>query len=253
VHEVEQLFAAMPTVEPYPDGVVRVPARIPGVAFFPGGSGLWGARANAPLPPMPIGDVMVLGHDFHSESGFRQSLAQGTEVPDVPRNQYRIPPTWTNLRRLFEEAGLAMDRCFFTNAYMGLRRGEVTTGRFPGSLDKGFVDRCRRFLLRQLEAQQPSVILTLGTWVPSFLSALSPELAKWERVGSIRDLDAAGPLVHGAVFGTREPLRCTVAALTHPSLRGSNVGRRSYAGVRGHDAEMAMLREALDSSGVREG
>jgi hypothetical protein len=192
------------------------------------------------------------GHrEAQTEKSKRIAVAGGVGFGDVVVDPVAFDLVATEEAAPPGTAGL-MDRCFFTNAYMGLRRGEGTTGRFPGSLDKGFVDRCRRFLLRQLDAQQPWVILTLGTWVPSFLSALSPELAKWERVGSIRDLDAAGPLVHGAVFGTREPLRCTVAALTHPSLRGSNVGRRSYAGVRGHDAEMAMLRDALDSSGVRE-
>ena len=248
MHPVDELFAAMPMVEPYPDGVVAVPARIPGVAFFPGGSGLWGAAPGKPLPSMPTGGIMVLGHDFHSEKGFHASLAQGTEVSDVPRDNYRIPATWTNLRRLFTEADVPMERCFFTNAYMGLRKGDATTGRFPGSRDHGFVKRCRQFFLRQVEAQQPSVILTLGTWVPAFIAPLSDQLEGWKSVGSIRSLDKAGPIVRGVRFHDVNAPACTVAGLTHPSLRGSNVGRRRYGGLEGHAAELAMIREAVQTA-----
>ena len=79
MHPVDELFTAMRMVKPYPHGVIAAPDRIPGVAFFPGGAGLWGAAADAPLPPMPTGGVMVLGHDFHTKAGFLSALAQGTE------------------------------------------------------------------------------------------------------------------------------------------------------------------------------
>ena len=63
-------------VEPYPKGVVPVPERLPGTAFFPGAAGLWAFDPDAPLPPMPVGGVMVLGHDFYSEAGYRRFLAK---------------------------------------------------------------------------------------------------------------------------------------------------------------------------------
>jgi len=195
MHPVDQLIASMSMVEPYPAGVIRVPARIPGVAFFPGGAGLWDAKVGAPHPSMPVGGVMVVGHDFHSEAGFRASLEQGTEVPATQRSGYRSPPTWTGLRRLFEAARIPLEQCFFTNAYMGLREGKGTTGRFPGSRDAQYVDRCRQFFLRQLEAQRPSVILTLGRWVPPFLAPLSAQLADWEDSASLQSIDAAGSVV----------------------------------------------------------
>jgi len=249
MHPVDQLFAAMSTVKPYPAGVVPVPARIPGVAFFPGGAGLWGAKGGAPLPPMPVGGVMVVGQDFHSETAFTASLAQGTEVPDTPRDSYKIPPTWIGLRRLFKEAGIPLERCFFTNAFMGLRTGTGTTGRFPGSRDEGFVDRCQRFLHRQIDAQRPSVIVTLGLWVPRFIARLSPQLASWQAVASVKQLDAAGPVVHEVGFGNGALPPCTVVALTHPSLRDSNVRRRRYGGLEGHAAELRMLEEATRTAG----
>jgi len=252
-HPVDALFAALPEVEPYPSGVVSVRARIPGTAFFPGGAGLWGARSGEPLPLMPMGDVMVLGHDFHSEEGFARSLAQGTEVPTSPSDAAcRIPPTWQALLALLQAVELAAERCFFTNAYMVLRQGAGTTGRFPGSRDPGFVARCQRFFLRQLAAQRPRVILTLGTWVPSFLAPLAPTLSGWRTARSMAALDAAGPLVHDVAF-VPEVAPCTVAALTHPSLRGPNVGRRRYATLAGDDAERALIRAALAHAGLAPG
>jgi hypothetical protein len=150
----------MELVEPYPADVLRVPGCIGGTAFFPGGAGLW-KLAKEPIPDFPVYGVMVLGQDFHSEDGFWESFRQGTEVSVT-----RTVPTWQQLLPLLEEAAIPLKQCFFTNAYMGLRQGSTTTGPFPGARDAAFLERCRRFLLRQVEAQQPAMILALGKWVP---------------------------------------------------------------------------------------
>lgn len=249
-HPIEALFGALAEVAPYPAGVVPLPARIPGTAFFPGGAGLWAVQAGAPLPPMPLRGVMIVGHDFHSEVAFARSYAEGTEVPGSPSGSgYRVAPTWRSLLALLSEVGIAPEQCFFTNAYMGLRQGAGTTGRFPGSLDEPFVERCRRFFQRQVAAQRPRLVITLGVWVPPFVAPLAPELASWRAVRTIADLDALGPVQHEVLFG-RLGDRCSVVALTHPSLRGSNVGHRRYGNVVGHAAETAMLRESLARAGL---
>jgi hypothetical protein len=245
MHPIEVLFAVMPEVEPYLAGVVRVPARMPGTAFFPGGAGLWDIQPDRPLPPMPVGGVMVLGHDFHSEDAFARSFAQRTAVPATARSAHRRNPMWRNLLPLLSDVGLPTERCFFTNAYMGLRQGANNTGRFPGACDPGFVERCRCFLLRQLSTQRPSVVLTLGTWVPAFVGPLSPELCGWHDVQSLVEIDCAGSVIHGATFPGADTPACSVVALTHPSLRGSNVGRRRFGVHTGHAAEVAMIREAI--------
>ncbi len=223
--------------------MVGVRKRIPGTAFFPGGAGLWQAGLETPLPPMPIGGVMVLGQDFHSEEAFEASLAERTEVPERPSKHFRIPPTWIELRRLLAEAEIPLERCFFTNAFMGLRRGNKSVGRFPGALDDGYVDRCRQFLLRQLTMQRPSVVLTLGIWVPGFIAPLSPQLAGWRKPRTMRAIDDAGPIVRAVQFPGSTAGGCVVIALTHPSLRAANVGRRRFGDNAGHAAEIAMLRE----------
>ena len=195
---------------------------------------------------MPVGGVMVLGHDFHSEAGFWASHKQGSEVPALPTDGYRSPPTWTTLRALLKEASIAEERCFFTNAYMGLRKGGGTTGRFPGSRDPAFVKRCQSFLERQIAVQRPGAILTLGTWVPSFISELSPQLSGWRQAGSMTAIDDIGAVHHAVRFSGAPGLECSIAALTHPSLRGPNVRRRRHRHLTGHEAELAMLAEVRE-------
>jgi hypothetical protein len=253
LHPVEQLFADLPGVEPYPSGVVAPRGRIPGVAFFPGGSGLWGTQPDRPLPAMPIGGVMVLGHDFHSEAGFLASPDEGTEVPTTPTAKYRTPPTWINLRSLFAEVELPLEQCFFTNAYMGLRKDAKKTGRFVGSLDDAFVRRCQAFLIKQLTVQRPSIVLTLGAWVPRFIAPLSESLAHWTTARSMSALNAAAAVTHDVAFKGVASLSCTVVALTHPSLRGPNIHRRQFDGLSGHEAEVRMIREAMSSAGLKPG
>jgi hypothetical protein len=226
----EHLFTLLHEVEPYPPGVVAVPVQAKGRAFFPGGSGLWNPGAL-----MPVGGVMVLAHDFHSEDGYKQLLAM-PEQSCSGTNQ-----TWVALRALLHEAGIDPAECFFTNAYQGLRAGAVkSTGRFPGSRDPAYVHRCQQFLLRQLEAQQPRMILTLGAYVPAFLAPLAEKLRLWQNVTRLSAIDP--PVVRDVEFDGADAPSCSVVALTHTSMRGSNVHRRRYAGFVGHEAELAMIR-----------
>ena len=61
-HPIEYLVDGLQNISCYPGGLVRVPDRISGTAFFPGGYGLW-REDGGPLPLMPCGEVMVLGQD----------------------------------------------------------------------------------------------------------------------------------------------------------------------------------------------
>lgn len=189
VHPAEHLWARHAPPSGYPSGVIPVPEPIPGRAFFPGGYGLWGAAAGRALPEFPRGGVMVLGHDFHSESGYRESRTLGAERETMP--------TWRNLRALLEEVGIPLERCFFTNLFMGLRAGTATTGTFPGASDTAFVAHCRAFLLEQLHVQRPALLVTLGVHVPPVVGTLSLELAAWAQGRGLRHLDSAGPVRGG--------------------------------------------------------
>jgi hypothetical protein len=234
MHPVRKLMSKLSQVEPYPVGVRRIPATIAGTAFFPGGSGLWNPTKSRRWPPMPIGGVMILGHDFDSEESYYRSLQIGDETTG---------PTWRNLIALLDEVGIPLDVCFFTNAYMGMRAGGLSMGRFPGATDAEYVDRCRKFLMLQLQVQRPCMLLTLGKWVPRFISPLSDQLSHWSRAASFADIDTTGPVVLHCMFKDAK-LTTNVVTLTHTCLRHSNVGRRRFARKAGHAAEVAMLRKA---------
>jgi hypothetical protein len=237
MHPAEALWSQHHPTAGYPADVLPVPEPIRGLAFFPGGYGLWGTRPDRPLPAFPVGGIMVLGHDFHSEVGYAASHRLGGERLTLP--------TWRNLLLLFAAVGIAPERCFFTNLYVGLRRGAATTGRFPGADDPQFVAHCQAFLLEQLRHQRPALVLTLGVHVPPVLGALSPELAPWAAGRGLRHLDAVGPVRRGVTFPGVECVRTTAVALIHPSLRAASLRHRRYGAAIGADAELAMLRDGL--------
>ena len=243
-HPVDALFRQLQKVSPYPEGVVPVPKRIAETAFFPGGAGLWGTQANQPLPPMPIGQVMILGHDFDTEAGFHESLYAQSENLKCP--------TWRNLLWLLDQVGIPAETCFFTNLYMGLRAGHAkVTGRFPGSRYPRFVKQCRTFLTHQIKAQRPRLILTLGAHVPSAIAPLSPDLADWSGFQRFQDLDEGGhaliPRVH---FAKALNVQSTVVALTHPSLWHRCVMTRRYGNLAGKAAELTLLQNAMEMAGI---
>ncbi len=226
----------------YPQGVARVPRRIPGTAFFPGGSGLWREIPSDDLPPMPIEKVMVLGNYFDTEDGYQKSQEKGDEL---------YTPTWNHLLPLLESAGIQREECFFTNIYMGLSEGDSNTGPSPGAKNREFKRRCESFLSEQIAIPKPRLILTLGRFVPKFIASLSPALAPWKRCVSFAGLDDSGPLKQGVHFGDARQRTTVVVALVHPSQRNRNVWRRRYRERRGNDAELAMLEEAVDLAAVR--
>lgn len=237
MHPIEDLWARHHPPMGYPDGVLPIPEPIPGLAFFPGGFGLWGSESSQPLPPLPVGGVMVLGHDFHSEAGYHQSLQQGSERLTLP--------TWSNLLKLLTAANLSPEHCFFTNLYMGLRAGTATTEPFPGAVSPEFVAHCQTFFLEQLRIQWPSLVITLGVHVPPIIAALSPELAPWALSKGIKHLDTVGPVRSGVTFSGVLGFSTTVVALLHPSLRHASLRHRRYKEFQGAEAELQMLQDGL--------
>jgi len=212
-----------------------VPTRnaIAGTAFFPGGHGLWMEDGEA---HMPVGGVMVLGHDFHSESEYSKSLQRGKENLKAA--------TWRNLIHLLEAAGIAPRDCFFTNFYMGLREGLASTGVFPGATDPDFVNACQQFFLEQLRQQRPKVILVLGVHVPKQLAPLVAELQPWSAATTLKDFNAPGMAVVSSVRFARHAETVHVVMLAHPSQRLLSLRHRNYKGALGQEAELGMIGDA---------
>ena len=237
-HAINYLLALHDQFRSYPNGVIRISKRIPGTAFFPGGSGLWNTQPDEPLPPMPIGGVMVVGHNFDSEAGFERSFNRAGENLKGP--------TWRNLLAFLNQVEILPEWCFFTNAYVGLQSGDRAIGPFPGERDHEFVCWCQNFLLEQIKLMQPRLILSLGAYVPSILAALSSELRRvWSGVRQLTILDKQeAALVYPSTFvGVLRPI--AVVALTHPAYRHVNVKCRQYRNLKGEAAEQALVKDAL--------
>jgi hypothetical protein len=164
---VDRLFTKMDKLIPaalYPDHVLQIPRRINGTAFFPGGSGLYLEERDQSTVEFPFGGVMLLSHNFDSESGFQNSLQRGKEK--------LTSGTWRSLIGLLEAADVPFKDCFFTNAFMGLCEGSNSFD-YRGRDDKRFRTACLRFLKAQMELQRPRLIVTLGLHVPPLLATVA--------------------------------------------------------------------------------
>ena len=181
---------------------------------------------------------MVIGHNFDSEAGFERAFNhEGENLKGS---------TWRNLLACLEQVEISPERCFFTNAYVGLQSGNRAIGSFPGKRDPEFVCWCQNFLLEQIKLMQPRLILTLGAYVPSFMAPLSPELRHaWSGVKRLVILDEQETaLVYPSYFeGVLHPI--AVVALTHPAYRHVNVKYRRYGNLKGEAAEQALVRDAI--------
>jgi len=233
---IDKIHQKHQTITNYPQDVVPVNGRIKGTAFFPGGDGLW--KEHQQNDELTIGGIMIVGHNFDNVTGFQKSLQQGTEPINCP--------TWRNIVALLTAAKVPLEDCFFTNVYVGLMQSASNVGVFPGSKSAEFKQQCLEFLQYQISIQQPRVVLTLGGFVPALISRLSTDLSDWAAVDKITQLDLKQrQLVQGVRF-CHGAVTSTVVALTHPAQRHLNVARRSFNGIAGHEAELEMLRVAME-------
>lgn len=224
----EKLFEHINLVEPYPDLVTEVTTMIDITAFFPGGKGLWKEEESDVFPT-----ILILGQDFSTEKEYMRMMQN--KVNDINGS------TWRNLRELFKEANVSLIDCFFSNVFMGLRKTESMTGKFPGFKNEDFVSRNIEFLLFQINVIKPKLIITLGKYSAELVSKLSDDLNSWRNYRALRQPD----------IGLKKDIKIngnilTCVALEHPSMRRSNVKRRRYKNFVGNEAEVRMLKDALN-------
>ena len=130
---------------------------------------------------------------------------------------------------------------------MGLISEGSSQGKFPGARDPAFASRCRELLKVQLFAQRPSIVLTLGKWVPPQVAETAENPPSWRGATTLPILDATGhPWFGGVTFRRKNRVATTtVVALTHPARRRLNVVTRRYGKLEGEKAELAMIRDAF--------
>jgi hypothetical protein len=217
----------------YHSSMVIIKNEITGRAFFPGGNGTFNHDTN-----LNDKDIMILGQDFDCLKNYNKSFK--LQLEKIETN-----PTWKNILLFLKELNINSDRCFFANAILGARNSEKATGKSPAFKDKIFINNCRNFFLYQVELQKPKIILVLGIHVATFLSNTSKDLECWNKIKNFKDLDAENIQKINAVFNNG--VKSNVILLTHPSFRNLNVNRRKYKNYIGHDAEIQMVKEAIES------
>lgn len=129
----EALFSKINLLEPYPNSIAEVERMLSITAFYPGGRGLWLEKQSEKWP-----EIMVLGQDFATVKDFER-MKKGNQT-DLEC------PTWRNLLSFFEDVKIDPCNCFFTNAFMGLRKEGPITGKFPGFKSKEFTQRNIEYL-----------------------------------------------------------------------------------------------------------
>ena len=250
---VDGLFREMNELVPsalyHPAQVVQISGLILGTAFFPGGYGLYLEERDRNAVKFPFGGVMILGHNFDSETGFTQSLKRGKENLNKG--------TWGSLRRLLKGAGVPDDECFFTNAFMGLCEGDDNK-KYKGRGNPDFRAGCLKFLKAQIRIQRPRLILTLGLKVPPLLAAASTDLSEWRGHLSrrscdpelhLKDLDRA-PIFNKARIGMNDGSFHTavVTAIAHPSDRRNGENREPSGFPPKKTVETELIRAGWEVS-----
>lgn len=261
LHPVDELFEILEKqVKPfYPDEVVGVPELVSGFTFFPGDGGLYGRVALKtpvkwpdlkPKPNMPINGVMILGHNLYDLEGYWGNFEATRMNGETPSK------TWLYLKPSLHTANVPLEKCFFTNAYMGLmvRDKKNSTGEFPTTLE--YTMCCQKFFIEQLKIMQPRLLLVLGIHAMNFLVHLSDDLEhvwlnKKSKLKGLPDMDAENKSLVKNVFfrGFHNPI--TIIPLTHPSYYKRWVGRRRHGDLTGSEAETAMLKKACELASIK--
>jgi len=238
--DIENLFSRLSTLS-YPHTMKEIKGNIKGRAFFPAGKGTFDNGDS-----LSNTSIMVLGQDFDSEKNYKISLEKGQE--DINKN-----PTWRNLCLFLTAIGKSPEDCFFTNAIMGIRKSDVSTGKSPAFKDQKFIQDCQKFFLYQIEIQKPKVIFVLGKYVAEFLAfstegfaLTSMNLSSWKNIKNFATLDEKGNQIKKDII-FNNGIKSSLVILTHPSFRPSNIHRRSFNDYAGHEAEINMVQEILNT------
>lgn len=234
---VNELFRAMKRiVTTYPSGtdpdgsewgVRPIQEPVPylkGTAFFPGGYGVWRTDPTLPVPLIPVGGPLFVGHNFDGTESKEKSDDRPGRIDELDSE------TWQGMFTILGDLQLRIhyDRCFFTNALMGERIGEasgaVRVGR--GADGRRYLHQCESFLRLQIRWARPRVLVVLGAHTIDRFRAICPELhAAWRGLGSLVKIDAAAATV---IAATIDGHCCTVAIVPHPAAwpnrKGYDIG-----------------------------
>jgi hypothetical protein len=228
--DIQKLFDELKKFNKYPVSMSKIFGDIKGVAFFPGGKGIYYSESLSDKK------IMVLGHNFDTEKNYLKYVDEGSE--DVKKNS-----TWRNILEFLPKCNISPMDCFFTNAFLGAKRDGKSVGKLSASSDKKFKEYCLNFFLREIEIQKPKLILVLGLEAAHFLAPLNEKLNDWGNA-DFKSIDENDLQV---IKSVKFPNGVTsnLVVLTHPSMRQISITRRTYKKFSGDQAEVEMVKEAL--------
>lgn len=231
MHPVEALRRRLAECRCYPAGVVPIAEFIGGTAAFPAGCGLYRPGYDDPLPPFPMGGVLVVAHNVDAEDTFVARLRAREPHGGIVRRM----PYWSGMYPLLRAAEIDASECFFTNVFVGLRRGSKPEGPLDLGRTADFRDWCTAFLADQIRLIQPRAVAVMGRPAWRFMGRMSADLSGW------LDRDVRAEPVRADLAGV-----VTVAVpMLHTSGQGRFMHRRGYRTVDEAVArEAALLRRA---------
>jgi hypothetical protein len=139
----------------YPSGSIPVPGRQFGTWAFSSSAGLiW--QPGAPRPAFPKGGVMFVAYYLNASGPWNRNRG----VWGDPRNH--TMEYWKRLLPVLDRAGIPRSEAFFTNAYVGLVKGDDPSVEHPGRKDKSFCRWCAGFLSEQIRVMQPCLVVAFG-------------------------------------------------------------------------------------------
>ncbi len=183
------------------------------IGFFPAGSGLWEGNINDIIIDRK---VLILGQDFNNEFEFAKFKDDDERSENPSENK-----TWINLRTLLKDLGIPNEYCFFSNVFMGLRKGEAkNTGSLLNRKDEKYRGDCFKFLELQIQTVRPKLILLLGLVPLKMFNKVFPvETADWKLAKTVKEIFENDVQVKAIDIDKR---KIQVAFVIHPSLNAVN-------------------------------
>ena len=226
INTVSGLFEkAEKDVTNYPETMLPIPEIKEIFLFFPGGCGTLDKSIDIINKKFKY---VFVGQDFGTKE-----LYTSRETIEGNKN---YNPTVNNVCKFIDALKIQKNDCFFTNAFMGMRKDGKMTGKSPGWRDPDFKKKCQEFLKYQISILQPEIVFLLGSQTASFISE-TYNVSDWEKIKDVKSLFKSGKFyktIGGAKF----------IYMTHPSLRPTNISKRW--GLEG-DKELLLTRRLIDS------
>ena len=173
IEKIERLFDQAKQLHYDESCGMKAVEKMKGPGFFPGCSGF---HDNLSDDVNRI--VMIVGQDFDTETNYNKLGDNG----EVASNT-----TWRNLKILLQDIGIPRNICFFTNAYMGLRKDGKNTGQSPAKKSSSFTKQCQDFFKDQLRVINPELVLILGKEPAKFVADTFPnQFDKWQEMGVLK-------------------------------------------------------------------